>query len=174
MRIGVIMKKLFVSITLLATIFSSSAFGAVASLFSGGWATYIYICSGIGTAGLVFDVASGNIRTGYDSAKAWYAAIGIAIMLDEDSKRATFPELTKDLTDKVELTELERDSYNRDLKALRLTLDHLATQVDEINSENAQEVVNDMDNVFSGNFSEHTMSAVDKIRSFNSAKIMND
>lgn len=161
------MKKIFLSSILAASILSTSAFGAIASSISGGWATYLYLASAAGGTSLAIDIVNDDISPGYERSMAWFAGITILILLDEDTKRASFPDLTEELIEKTNLTVDEQNSYSKDLKALRLTLDHLASNAKEVNFENAEEVVAEMDNVFTGNFTEATISAIDKIRSYN-------
>ncbi len=153
------LKKLFLSSILAITIFGTSAFGAIATI-SGPLAIYVYLTGGVAVVSGVTGLATG------DPDGIEMTLYGL-LFLEEKNDRATFPELTVDLVEKLELTNEEQTSYSKDLKALRLTLDHLATSTKEMQDKDAQEVIGEIDKVFTGNFSEATMSTVDKIRSYN-------
>ena len=166
------MKKLVLLCAMAISINAQALIGAASS--NGFVAAYFYFVGGVTVASdalCALTYQKGVLC--YDSRVDWkisapgFRSILGIVLLDDGTRAATFPELDKETSNKLDLTPQEVDSYNNDLTALRLSLEHLSSDIEAQNVEDLMLSVDEIDRTLTRNFSVETMSVVQKLREHN-------
>jgi hypothetical protein len=169
------MKKIIFGLLVLVNL---QANAVVSSLTPVSLVSYLYIAGSVGIS-LEIGCRSGKFAKEFCD-EPFHPSLGrhggiLAWMafavLEGDEARPTFPELDSALIGSIGLSQSEVDSYNNDLTSLRMSIEHLGNSANIKTKADLAPLVEHIDRTLEANFSDLTMSAVQKIRAYNASSI---